>query len=238
MFDLEQHVTDAVRECVTSGKMKAMVETHVAKMLDSILGDALRSYGDIGKSIEAAVKQSLAIDPAQLGLTGYNLTVLAIVKQKLNAAVEKVGVEKLSKDMDELLGTNAPAVIKLSKLIEDFKTWAAGQHGAESRCTIIFEESQYGSRWLYLDKDAKKGMYDCQFSMLIPDEDGAGGTCTTTGVVPTICKIEGRDPKQTFIMGKLYGFERTLFQMYAAGTKVVVDETDFDDELEREEEGY
>ena len=236
MFDLEQHVTDAVRELVTSGKLKVMVEAHVAKMLDSILGDALRSYGDIGKQIEAAVKQALAIDPAQLGLTGYNLTVLAIVKQKLDAAIEKVGVEKLSKDMDELLGTNAPVEIKLSKLIEEFKEWAAGQSGTGSRCTIIFEESSYGSRWLYLDKDARKGMYECQFSMLISDKDGAGGTCTTNGTVPIICRIEGRDPKQTFIMGKLYGFERTLFQMYAAGTRVVVDETDFDDGLEREGE--
>jgi len=120
-------------------------------------------------------------------------------------------------------------------LVEQFKKWAA-ERGSESQCTIIFEESQYGSRWLYLDQDRKKGKYDCRFSMLIPDKDVAGGTCTTTGTVPSLCKIEGPDPKNTFIMGTLYGFERALFQMYAAGTKIIVDETEFDDGLEREED--
>jgi len=233
MFDLEQHVTDAVKKLVTEGKMAAMVEAHVAKMRDSILAAALRSYGDIGKQSQEAVKTAIAIDPSALGLCGYNQTVLAIVKQKLDAAVQKIGVEKLSKDMDDLLGTCAPETVKLSVLVEQFKEWAAG-HGSESQCTIIFEESQYGSRWLYLDQDSKNGKYDCRFSMLIPDKDGAGGTCTTTGTTPSLCKIKGRDPKQTFIMGTLCGFERTLFQMYAAGTKIIVDETEFDNSLERE----
>lgn len=234
MFDLEQHVTDAVRKLVTDGKLAAMVESHVSKMLDSILADALRSYGDIGKQIQEAVKTAIAIDPAALGLHGYNQTVLAIVKQKLDAEIQRVGIEKLSKDMDELLGTNAPAAIKLSKLIEEFKEWAAHEHGTSDRCTIIFEESCYVSRWLYLDKEHGKKTYECQFSMLIPDKDGAGGTCATTGATPSICRIKGRDPKQTFVLGTLYGFEKTLFQMYAAGTKIIVDETEFYDGLERE----
>lgn len=228
MFDLEQHITDAVRKLVTEGKMAAMVETHVAKMLDSILADALRSYGDIGKQIQEAVKTAIAIDPTALGLEGYNLTVLAIVKQKLEAEIHRVGVEKLSKDMDELLGTNAPAEIKLSKLIEEFKEWAGHEHGADDQCTIIFEKSSYHSRWLYLDKDRGKKWTECRFSMLIPDGDD------TVGKAPSIFKFEGRDPKQTILLGKLYGFEKTLFQMYAAGTKIVVDETGFDNSIERE----
>jgi len=226
MFDLEKHVTDAVRALVENGKLAAMVETHVAKLLDSILGDALRSYGDVGKQIGEAVKQAIAIDPQALGLEGYNLTVLAIVKQKLDAAIQKVGVEKLSKDMDELLGTHAPETIKLSELVEQFKAWAS-QTGNEICCTVILEEPQYHHRWLYLDAEPRKKWNDCRFALML-GEDGH----------TTIFKVDGRDPKQTIIMGPLYGFEKTLFQMYAAGTKIIVDETEFDDSLERDGEDW
>lgn len=222
MFDLEKAVTDACRSFVEGGKLSAMVESHVGKMLDEILRDALRSYGDIGKQISEAVKKSLAIDTGQLGLSSYNATVLAIVKQRLDAAVHKVGTEKLAADMDALLGTNAPAEIKLSELICEFKKWAADET-SDDRCTIIVDEQRYGSRWLNLDPSRGKEKYQCRFSILMPDDGNA-----------LVSRIDGADPSKSLMLGVLYGFAKRLFQIYAAGTRVIVDETDFDNYLERE----
>lgn len=224
MFDLEKAVTDACRSFVEGGRLNAMVETHVCKMLDSIISDAMRSYGDIGKQISEAVKKSLAIDTEQLGLAGYNATVLAIVKQRLEAAVHKVGTEKLAADMDALLGTNVPAEIRLTDMIDEFKQWAADESNSD-RCTIIVGEEKYSSRWVSLDKEKCKREFDCQFRLLLPNEGN-----------PVVSRIDGVDPSKSLMLGKLYGFPSRLFQLYAAGTRVIVDETDFDNHLERGED--
>lgn len=224
MFDLEQAIVSAVRNLVESGRLTEKVAEHADKMLDDIVGDVLRSYSDLGKQIKEAVKKSLSIDPEELGLAGYNRVVLDTIRGRLQRAIHQVGVEKLQKDLDELLGTNAPETLKLSKLIEEFKEWAANWGATTGRCTIILEETQYKSRWLRLDREARKDKYQCQFAILI-GQDGH----------PSFTRIEHADPNKAIMLGKLDGFAQRLFQLRAAGTKLEIDQEDFDDSLARDD---
>lgn len=218
MRDFENAVALATQELIKSGALTKLVKEQVAKTLATIVADALGAYrSPFAKQLTEAVSASLSIDPSALGLAGYNKVVLAVVQQKLDEAVHVVGREQIAKDMAKLLGTDAPKQIKLSALLEQFKEFARENHERDRdqrRCTIILERrDQYSSRWLYLDVKPDKQKYDCRYRMLIGTDDGK----------VSACGIEGSDPSKTVFLGTIYGFARTLFQMYAAGTRVVFD---------------
>ncbi len=182
----------------------------------------------MGKALQAYVKESLQVDFRELDLLGYNAVVLAVVRQKLDNAIHQVGIEKLKKDMDELLGETAPAEIKLSELLVEFKAWARRQQKYAIKrsdvCTIHIGEREYGSRWIYLDP-AKVEKYQCKFRMLVR-EDGEVSQWT----------LDGMDPKNALFLGPLYGFEKRMFQMYAAGTRLIIDTHDGDGTLPEDED--
>src|SRR4051794_2951881 len=106
MRDFEAAVADATHELVKSGKLKEIVAAQVTKTVASIVQDAVSTYSNFGKQLSEAVKASLAIDPSRLGLQGYNQTVLAIVRNALDARVEEVARKKLQADLDKMLGTD------------------------------------------------------------------------------------------------------------------------------------
>jgi len=221
MKDFEAAVADATREHVKSGLLTKLVTDQVAKTMKSIVEDSLSAYSPFGKQLKETIVSQLSIDPSKIGLEAYNQTVLAIIRQKLDSILDLKVREKISKQMEELLGTDAPASIKLSKLVEEFKKWAREQYGHKSSCTIVLEEKgQYSSRWLYLDLEPRQTVTSSRFAMLISDD----------GKV-TFHRFQGVDPKGGAFLGPVYGFERFLFQMYAAGTEIEIDEEDFDNSL-------
>jgi hypothetical protein len=225
MRDIEAAVANATHELVKSGRLTEIIKTQVESTVERILKDALGEWSPSGKQLKEAVESALSIDPERLGLPGYNQTVLTIVRNALDARVEEVAGKKLKADLDQMLGTAAPKEIKLSALVKEFKKFArdrGGHEEGEKAVTVILERDRgYSSRWLYLDVDPCKEKYRCAFQMLLSNDGDVH-----------VCKIDGHDPKKSIFLGVLTGFDRLIFQMYAAGTKVVIDQEEFDDELE------
>lgn len=224
-MDLAEMVSDAVKDVVSSGKLKEMVEKNIESAIAATVRDSLSTYGDFGKKIKAYLDEAFSIDLKDLGMEGYNLVVLAVIKEKLDKAVETVGREKIKKEMEKLLGSKAPKTIKLSKLMERFKRFAKADYrsdGCRDEVTIIVDPVEYGSRWINLDPEAKKAKYQCRFRMLI-NEDGCMALWQTSGI----------DHKNLVFAGPVYGFEKDLFHLYAAGTLIEVDQTEFDCGLTR-----
>lgn len=222
-FNFQETVNTGLQKIIDGGGLTAMIEKQIEKSVNEIVVDSLKAYSDFGRNLSEAVKGALSIDTGRLNLDEYNMVVLSIVRQKIEAAISLAGRERLSKDMDDLLGATAPAEIKLSDLIKEFKKWAVESKQSHC-CTIIIEESEYRSRWIYLDPAGKKSKYECQFQILTGSDGG--------GV--TFCKLGGVNPKEHLFLGTLYGFPRTVFRLYASGTNLVIDETDFDNEIESE----
>jgi hypothetical protein len=219
MKEIEQAVADAARKLVDGGALAAMVEKQVSETIKSIVSSTLSWHSDFGKSLSEAIKQNLCIDPRQLDLPQYNATVLGIVRKALDEHISFMGKEKLQADMAELLGTAAPAQMKLSELVEQLrKDIREDDENRERRgsiltCIVDSGDGAYSSTWVYLDEAEKTEKYRCKYRFLL----SADGSIFC-------CSIEGRDPKKDLHLGSFRGFERTLFRCYAMGTKFEVDD--------------
>jgi hypothetical protein len=213
MKELESAIVAAFTKMAETGAIQAIIEKKIEKTVDEILGDALRSYSDFGKNLSEVIKGAMNVDLRQLGLVGYNDIVLKIVKAKLDHSMEVFGKAQIEKYLEELLKC-PPAEIKLSELVEQLKEAHSDDERYECTCIVEWGKSDGWGR-VYLDKNGDKRKYDCEHSL----------SFTKEGEIYSF-SIEGRDPSKKIFCGPFYGFERTLFQMYAAKTRLIVDEDD------------
>lgn len=215
MKELETAIIAAFNKMAESGAIEKIIEEKISKTVDSILDSALKSYSDFGKDLEKTIKDGLKVDLKKLDLLEYNHIILAIIKKKLDHSVLTVGKERLEKEMEELLAS-PPAEVKLSALVEMLKEGADDRSGSECTCIV---EGSISDGWghVYLDKNDDKDKHQCDYRLAYTDK----------GEVYSI-HIDGRDPKESLFIGPLYGFERSLFQMYVAKTRLIVDRDDVD----------
>lgn len=215
MKDLQELVATSFSKIAASGVIEEMIEKKLVETIGSVVNDSLRSYSDFGKQVSEAVKVSMQVDLRGLGLPGYNDLILKIIRQQVNALTENSIAKQVEEQMTKLLAP-APAEIKISKLVKDFIEFSAPD-GCEcdgpDRISLHIEESSHGSRWISLDKIPGKRQYSCAYRFAVRIEDGR-----IFGL-----RIDDEEVKQKLFVGDFYSFERDLFQMYAAGTKVIID---------------
>lgn len=113
-----------------------------------------------------------------------------------------------------------PKEIKLSELVEQFMEMHDGEPPSD-RITLIvdYSETWHSGKWfdIYFDPQSEERKHNCEH-MIRCKEDG-----TVWGM-----RIGGVDTDKRLFLGPMHGFDRTLFQMKVAGTKVIVDEN-YDD---------
>lgn len=221
MQDMTNAVAAAFQNIVASGAIEKAIEENIAKTVSSAIKQQLESYSDFGKKLSDHVKSALQVNFDDLGLSGYNDLILKIVRAQVDAHVGNVLAKQVEEQMAKLLQP-APAEIKLSELIKDFieRNKPDGcECGGSDQISLHIEESRYGSRWIGLDKEEGKSEYSCEIRFAVSESDGK-----IFGL-----RLDGKEADKTLFVGPIYGFERSLFQMYAAGTKVVVDGDSADD---------
>jgi len=215
MQDMTNAVAAAFQNIVAAGAIEKAIEENLNKTIASIIQDQLKSYSDFGKQLSEHVKKALQVDFDNLGLAPYSDFILKIVRTQVDTQVGNVLAKQVEEQMTKLLQP-APAEIKLSKLIEDFiehNKPDGCECGGSDRITLHIEESRYGSRWIGLDKDEGKSEYSCEIRFAVSESDGK-----IFGL-----RLDGKEADKTLFIGPIYGFERSLFQIYAAGTKLIVD---------------
>jgi len=222
MKEMESAVVAAFTTMAESGALQKIIEEKVAKTVSDCVGNVLSSYSDFGKALSEHVKGALNVDFKELGLVGYNEIVLKIIKTKLTDSINTVGKQRIEKELSELL-VDPPAEIKLSALVDQFKERLDREDRRSSRITCIVDTSDLtglcpGYAHVFIDKKSGTSKYSCQIQIDV----------TPTGEVYGL-KIGGQDIKNTLFLGPHFGFERSLFQMYAAGTKIIVDDDEVND---------
>ncbi len=221
MKELETEILKSFNGFVESGALNKIIEKQVHDTVDGIVKDQLGQYSTFGKAVKTAVETSLKIDCENLGLAGYNDVVLKVVKERINHHINVIGNDRLTKDIDELL-QGAPSEIKVSEMVKVLKE---SNHDSNRpyECTCIVESRSHSSTWVYFDTQPDIDIYKCSHNMLVC-EDGR-----------VFCySISRQDPsKKLFVGNHLDDFERLLFQMYCAKTKVVLDA----DAVDREYQG-
>ncbi len=227
MSDLSIILGTAIGKLLDSGKVEEIIQAKINKTFAESIDEALRSYSDFGKQLSEKIKEALTFDPSRISVQEYNQMVTHIIERKLHDYMEKQAAEGIGKAMEEILKP-APPTMKLSELIEEFKRDAAEWHGHEREnphiSVHVEPESRYGSRWISLDRGPDKDKHSCEFRFLIC-EDGR----------ISALRFSGHDPKKSVFMGGYYGFERDLFRLHSGRTRITVDATTFDTEVEIED---
>jgi hypothetical protein len=211
-MDLRAALIERFDAMVTASEVTKLIDKHLTKCMDDVIGDALRSYSDFGKQLKEVVAKSFAIN-GQLSLPEYNHAIIAIIQKQVEAHVNDSIEKQIAANMAELLET-PPTEIKLSKLIEEFKQECGGRlDGGESgEITFFRDDAQGGYCHIYLDEDKGKSKYSCDVHIDVTKE----------GEVYCV-KLGGQEVKKKLFVGPLYGFGKSLFQMAAAKTKIVLD---------------
>lgn len=218
MKELQQAVGDAFEKIVAAGTIEAAIEKKLTETVTSIIDHELRSYSDFGKALEAHVKSAINVDLQRLELPGYNDLILKLISRQVAAQLDSQLAAHVEKQMTELLAP-PPAEIKLSDLLKQFIDNKASDcpcDGPEA-ISLHVERSSGGYAHVYFDEKEHQQKYSCEYSIHIDSE----------GKVYSL-KIKEQDPKKQIFVGPFYNFERRIFQLYAAGTKLIIDGDDAD----------
>ncbi|MFH8652286.1 hypothetical protein ACH37Y_06175 [Sphingomonas paucimobilis] len=212
MDNLTNLISAAVAAKMTPDFIEKEVNTRVEKLVVESVDKALRTWSDTGQLIEKAIEEALRVD--RLDLPTYGNVVAAMVKAQVEAKVAPLIAGRLAEDIDELLKL-APATVKLSEIAADMlKRHDDDAYGEV--ITVIVEQSEYGSTWVYLDEDQvhdERNKYRCDYRLLI-GKDGKISSAT----------LREHDIKSSKHFGTSYGLEQKLRAYFACGTVIEIDE--------------
>lgn len=208
MDDLKSAVSTAFANVVTSGAIEQAIEKQLADTIGSLIKAELREYSDFGKAIKERVQQAVCVNLDRMDLPSYNDLILQIIRRQVDGIMQSEAAAQLESNMAKLL-EQAPTEITMEKLIEDFIE--ANKEDKEGQDFTLLIERKYGATYISLDEEPNKREYDCDFQISV-DKDGKVYSLM----------LGAKDASKTLFMGPFYGFERALFQMYAARTKLIL----------------
>ena len=215
MKDFAQAVATAFDQIASAGVIEKQIHATLQKTIESAVNDALRSYSDFGKKLDEAVKSALAVDFNHLGLPLYNDIILKIVREKVGTLLPELAAKQFDTYMADLLSP-APASIKLSELVEQYIESEADSHrrdGSEHITLIVEDNDSSGFKYVHLDANEGRDKYSCEIQFGV----------TRDGRVYRV-SFGKQEITTRLIAGPLYGFHKTLFGLYAAGTCIEFDE--------------
>lgn len=220
MTDITRAVEYAIRKLVDSGSIEEVIEKKIAETVSRLIEEQLSSYSPFGKAVNEKIKEALSVDYERVSIPAYNAMIADVVVRKVHEYVATTGVANIEETLGAILKP-APKQIKLSEIIEKFKEDVVERFDYDpekhTKITVYFDDARehWDSRWIYLDREADTKKYECEFSFLI----------NCRGNIAFL-RFKGRNTKEDVFIGGYYGFERVLFDLHAAQTKVEIDSYD------------
>lgn len=216
MNNLQEMLNASLASMFENGKAQEIVEAHVERMLKEAVANVTRSYSEFGETLEAKLVEHLKVDFEKIDFPAYNHLVTQVVQRALRHTLQEDAAAKLEADIREMLAGEIPAEITLSQLVGELKDWAREDcyeaQGKHAVTAIVGGLIKHGYRSIYLDPMPKKQAYECRFNLLLDD----GGTLRSA-------RVEGRGLEKGLFLGGLYGFEKTIFRLYTAKTRLIID---------------
>lgn len=216
--DVQQMIVNKLNESLTSDKFEKMVDEAVTKCLYNCVSNIFTSYGEFSKSLESKLKERLAIHCNLDEIPQYNDLVIKIITRNFETKINEILGKQISETMEALLET-APKEIYLDKLREEFVRWIAEDDGVDFDYVdefgeYLFRVEESGSADGYfhvvMDKDPKAKKWAEAFRLSV----------TREGAVYAM-RVGQVDMEKTLFIGPVFGFEKLLFGMKAAGTRII-----------------
>lgn len=231
-MDLEKVLLDAIQQTLSGGLIEQSVKQTIERVVTTTVRECvernLSSYGPFGKQVEGAIKNAVAIH-GEIDLPSYNDIILKIIAAQVQHACEQ-SIEKQVADRIKDLLTPAPETITLTDLVIEFiehakREYRAGCvcHGDTEKISLCYQKDTNSSHFysIGLDRNSGKNIGECEIYF----------GCTQDGKIYYL-RFRNQDVERKMFVGPIYGFERMIFQMKAAGTKLVIDQDPEDIDLE------
>lgn len=217
-MDFRAATIECLDRLIAAGHVEKCIEEQLAKTIKEIIRSKLENYSDFGKQLSEAVKQSLALN-GQLDLPSYNDALLKILRHQVEHLTNATIQQQVAARMKDLLEP-PPKEIAISELVEKYIETVKERnargcvcHGDE-QITLIVERD--GNRLdefvhIHLDDEPRKKKYDCDIQIDAHKGEVFG------------LRFRNQDVEKQLFVSELHGFERMLFQMKAAKSKIVFD---------------
>jgi hypothetical protein len=219
-MNLEETVQEQLDLIVSAGKVQEIIKAQLEKTLQSIISDALTSYGDFGKELKLVVNDALKINLSNVGVLEYNKIVTDIVKSELDKSLFASVIGPIQSQLSSYITDLEKTEWKLSEVIEKF-TQSLKQDSSEGEITLIVTDTSYGYRHIYFDEKADKEKYQCAYQLDVNKDNKVYSF--TAGAYS---KVE----KDIRIKPVLGSFDAFLFKLYAMECVVVIDESECETE--------
>lgn len=199
-----------LQQRIQSGALEQAIGKYADKLIDDAASDVFRSYGDIGKALKEQFAK--AIMP-QLDSIADLPTYHEYVTNRLKLATQQFYDNRLATVLDaelkELL-TEIPEQITLSWLVEKVMQERKNDEYEGEITLIIEEKNEYGSfANIYIDNNEDQSKRDCKYDLHM-HQDKESGKWEIIGL-----RINGHKSGDQLSMGRQYGFEKILFNIYA-----------------------
>lgn len=223
----EEMIVNAVKG-YCEHQLQETLEARVNKLLDDLLGDLFRSYGDLAKGLKEKVEQELAVDLQRLDFSQYREELLAITQRRVEAAWNEQMKEAVEASLSQILA-EPPKELKLSEIVEMMKSDRM-EHRDDgdwpSECTAYVEYDRgvvEGFAMVFLDPEPDKSGYECSYRIHIHNKEEGWEAIGVHLPDLELGRHRGR------FLGRLDALEKALFHLHASGTKLVLDEDCVDD---------
>lgn len=226
-MNLQETVQKQINGLVEDGTIEKIVKEKVTKTLDDIIGDSLRSYSDFGKQLSEVVKNAMQISFEKVSVVGYQKIVTDIVREKLQEKMMHDVAAPIEEEISELFGDFEKKEYKLSELVQLYMQDHLPDYDDNYiEISLCVEVSDYGSIHIGFDKEKDKSWYNCEARFSISKKDGK----IYSFEIGEYSKHRGDILKKS-----LHGaFDRLIFNIYASGSVVIVDENDCQTEFYHE----
>lgn len=225
---------------MNSPEAREVIAKAVRETVNRKIEQSLQSYSEFGKQVEEAVQKALCLH-GNIDLPSYNDTILKIVAAQVQHATTESIQAQVAARMKDLL-TPAPKTIFLSQLVREYVD--ALREKEESGCVCYGERKEItfdvsdrdisGFLDITLSPERNTKRQDCEIRFGVHLKANLG---PKTGTIYHLV-FKNQDLERRMFVGPFYGFERSLFQMKAAGTAIVLDHEEVDIETDYTPAGH
>jgi hypothetical protein len=211
MEALNLELNKVLEGMTADGSLQKLLEKKVQECVVSALSNATRYDSPFMKGLQEYVNGILPMDFRAVSLEQYQHTILEIIRANLEARTQGAIQESMKSQLESLL-EEPPKEIKVSEIWKAFRQYS---RGLDRNTTCSYEVKDDGGSFWQLKLKAKSGQYDRGEYTI-----GVEKSC---GTIYLLWLPYEQDVTKKMFVGRLYSFERLLFQGYMAKSKLVMD---------------
>ena len=133
MKELQQIVNEQINAMIMSGSIEQMIAQKLNATINECVSDAMRSYGEFGKSIKLKIEESINASLSQVTIPEYNKFISDIVMESYTQAMNETSKAHMKELLDQHLAPVEKEMTaqKLLEKIEGYWQDEAREHGYE-----------------------------------------------------------------------------------------------------------